>query len=151
VNIPLFDLEIIDFSEAETIAARCTGENAKTVLVIFQTTENQEELKAFLGKVLSAVQLDFEKDTLSLAVEKEEKFSFIQLCQSFDIQILIAFGIAPQHLGLHFRTSPYDLIRHDQRNYVFVDDLQLIYEERQQGGKQMSGKLWHTLQSLFPK
>lgn len=151
VNIPLFDVEIIDFQEVETIVARCTGENAKKVLLIFQKTENQEELKAFLGKVLSAVQLDFEKETLLLSITKEEKFNFIQLCQLHDIQILIAFGIKPQQLGLHFHTSPYDRVQHEQRTYVFVDDLPLIYEERQQGGKQMSGKLWHTLQGLFPK
>lgn len=145
------DFELIDITDAAEMLERCEGQNMRKTLIIFQTKAAVEELRSFLGKVLAAAQLDLSQDTLTLAIMPNEKFSFNNLCQYFDIQSLIAFGVKPESLGIHFQMAPYELLHHEGRHYVFVDDLQAIYEERQQGGKRMSGELWKILKTLFLK
>jgi hypothetical protein len=151
LDTPFLNFDLIALADTEAIAERCEGQNARKTLVIFQAAENPEVLRSFLGKVLAAVQLDLTNDVLALTVTPDEKFSFSGLCQLFDIQSLILFGIKPENLGIHFQFTPYDLLRYEGRAYLFVDDLQLIYEERQQGGKRMSGELWKVLKTLFLK
>lgn len=149
MEVDIFDFEILDIAETSAIAARCTGHNAKKVLIVFQSQENEAELQSFLAKVLAAAQLNLEQDVSLLIIKPGEKFSFIQLCQVFDIETLIAFGIPSPHLGIHLQIILYALVQHENRTYVFVDDLQQIFEERQQGGKRMSGELWQALKALF--
>lgn len=149
MEIPFLNFDLIDFADSATIINRCKGRNEQKTLVVFQTSETEEELLAFLEKVLAAAQLDLATDILSLILTPGEKFSFIDLCHFFDIQSLLVFGIKPEQLGIHFQIVPYELLRYEGRNYVFLDDLQLIYDERQQGGKRMSGELWKVLKTLF--
>lgn len=151
MEIDIFGLEIVDIAETSAIAARCTGHHAKKVLIVFQATTNEDELRVFLAKVLAAAQLNLEQDVSLLIIKLGEKISFIQMCQMFDIQTLIVFGIPPAHLGIHLQVIPYTIIQHENHRYVFVDDLQQIFEERQQGGKRLSGELWQVLKALFLK
>lgn len=148
-NTPYFDLEIILFEDAAEVAARCVGENTKQTFIVFQQDERVEELLQFLTKILAAVQLDLQKDVKLLAVEPQEQFSFIQLSKIFEIQKLLSFGISPNRMGINFQTIPYTISKHENRSFIFADDLKKILEERQQGGKRMSGELWKALKALF--
>lgn len=151
MNVQLLNIELIDIADSEVLAARCQGQNAKKTLLVFQVSDNEEELRSFLSKVLAAAQLDLVKDVLSLSVTPDEKISFSGLCQHFDIQTLIAFGLSPEQMGIHFKINLYDMLSYNGQKYVFADDLTAIYEERQQGGKRMSSELWKVLQNLFLK
>lgn len=149
MEIDFFDFKITNLAETSAMLARCTGENAKKVMLIFQTIEQSADLKSFLSKIVTAAHLELDRDTCLLILKPGEQFSFIQLSQHFDIHTLIAFGIEPQQLGIHFQTVPYAILQHEQLRYVFADDLQQIFDERQQGGKRISGELWQTLKTLF--
>ena len=143
------DFDVIHLADTTAIAERCKGQNVQKTLAIFQVGEQEEELGAFLEKVLAAAQLNLTTDILSLILSPNENCSFIGLCQRFEIQTLLVFGINSERLGIHFQVVPYEFLRYEGRNYVFLDDLQLIYDERQQGGKRMSGELWKILKTLF--
>ncbi|MFN7117465.1 MAG: hypothetical protein ACK4TA_11745 [Saprospiraceae bacterium] len=151
MDVQLLNFDLIDILDNELILQRCVGQNAKNTLVIFQTSENEAELRIFLEKVFAAAQVDLVKDTCVLSVTPLENFSFSRLYQHFDLQTLIVFGIPPVRLGIHLQVKPYEILRYENCTYVFADDLQAIYEERQQGGKRMSGELWKVLQTLFLK
>lgn len=147
----MLNLDIIDVLDNEVVAQRCTGTNEKKILIVFQTGENEAAMRAFLAKMLAAAQLDLEKDVCTLSIMPFEKISFSRLRHQFDIQTCLAFGIPPEHLGIYMQIKPYELLEYNALRFVFVDDLQAVFEERQQGGKQMSGALWKVLQMLFLK
>ncbi|MDX1940545.1 MAG: hypothetical protein SFU99_08335 [Saprospiraceae bacterium] len=150
LEMTFFDYDIINVPDSDNLAARSTGKNEKGIFILFQNQQDdREELELFLEKVLAAVQLNIQKDTTLLAITNPSDIRFVGLRQRFSFQHFICFGISPQELGIQFETKPYQALRHDGITFVFADDLQKIYEERQQGGKQMSGELWRVLKSMF--
>jgi len=151
LNIHFLNFNVINLAETEAIAARCMGQNARNTLIVFQAEENAGELRTFLAKMLAAAQLDLEKDVLTLQVTETDPFSFSNLCQHFNIQSLLVFGIPLERLGIHFALPPYHILQYEGRTYVCADDLAAICAERQQGGKRMSGESWKVLQTLFLK
>lgn len=144
-----FDFDILDLPENDNLTGRLSGENAKGILIVFQNAQNNEELLPFLEKILVAVQLNAPKDTLVLEITAQEKFSFLGLSQKLGFQYFISFGIEPERMGLYYENTLYQPLQYDNCTFLFADDLQKIFEERQQGGKRMSGELWKVLKSLF--
>lgn len=149
MDFNFFDFDILDVPENNNQAGRLSGDNAKEILIVFQNMQDNEELLPFLEKILAAVQLNAQKDTLVLEITTQEKFSFLDLRQRLAFQHFIAFGIEPQTMGIHYENTLYQPVRYDNCTFLFADDLQKIFEERQQGGKRMSGELWKVLKSLF--
>lgn len=145
------DFAILNVPEKDHLADQLRGQNQQHVLVVFHDTDENEELAVFLGKIFAAVQIDLHKDTILLKLTSFERFSFAGLRQMQDIQTVILFGIHPEQLGVQFVTPPYHPIRHENITFLFADDLQAIFAERQAGGKQMSGALWKALKDLFQK
>lgn len=144
-----FDFVIVDVPENDDLTRRLSGENAKGVLIVFQNPRNNVELLPFLEKILATVQLNAQKDTFILEITDQEKFSFLDFRQKLAFQYFIAFGIAPERMGIHYESDLYQPIRYNDCTFLFADDLQKILEERQQGGKRMSGELWRVLKALF--
>ncbi len=151
MDVQLLNLDVIDVLDNEVVAQRCTGANEQKTLIVFPTNENEAAMRTFLAKMLAAAQLDLEKDVCTLSMMPFENFSFSRLRHHFDIQTCLVFGIPSERLGIHMQIKPYELLEYNGLRLVFVDDLQAIFDERQQGGKQMSGALWKVLQILFLK
>ncbi len=149
LDFHFLDFRVVDIPESTDFAGRLTGKNAKEILIVFQSQNNHEELFSFLEKVLTAAQLNIHTDTLILKITEQEKLSFVYLQKKNTFKYFISFGIAPQRLGIGFETPLYHPVSYEGITLFFADDLQLIYEERQQGGKRMSGELWRVLKSLF--
>lgn len=150
MDATFFDFDIINVPDSSQLTARTIGKNEKGIFILFQDNQdNREELALFLEKILAAVQLNAQKDTLIMEITAAATISFIGLRQRFNFRYFICFGINPKQLGVQFETKPYQAIRHDGITFIFADDLQKIYEERQQGGKQMSGELWRVLKTMF--
>ncbi len=143
------DFPLIDVPARQDWASRLGGQRARNVLLVFQRKPDDEVLVGFLEKVLAAVKLDVQKDVCLLPITYSEQFCFVHLRQSADFQYFIAFGIAPERMGLTLQASLYQPFMIEGTHFLFADDLQQIYEERQAGGKQMSSKLWQALKNLF--
>jgi hypothetical protein len=143
------DFHVINVPESESLSDQLRGQNQRNVLVVFQCDTNNEELEAFLGKILAAVQLDLTKDTTLLKLTANQRFSFTGLHRAHDLKTVIAFGIAAERMGVQFATPLYQPIRHEGVTFLFSDDLEKIYEERQAGGKKMSASLWKALKEIF--
>ncbi len=143
------DFDMIDVPEKEPKQLLFLGKNKKGILIIVQQSAEQEALNAFVEKILAAVQLDLYRDALLLVVTPEDRLSFAGLCQIHNIRYCINFGLPSRSLGIGFLWQPYQPLLHEDRYFLLADALPKIYEERQQGGKVMSGALWRALQQIF--
>ena len=132
------------------LASIKAGENQKSVVFLFRSTpESYSELVEFLGKITKAVGLDLLKDTCFMGLPEGINLHYNQIKKEFEFKKIIVFGTTPQQLGLLFNCIPYQIINHRSQSFLFADPLSAIFEERQSGGKQMSGKLWKALKEMF--
>ena len=151
MNSNFNDFELFAVPERHEFISRGQGANEKGLILSWEAEENSEKMEAFLGKILSALQLNLERDAFLLRLTPGAKLSFAGLREKQEIQHLVAFGIPPTRLGLHFEFSPYQAFQNEQITFLFADSLPEIYQERQEGGRQKSGALWNALQTIFLK
>lgn len=126
-----------------------SGQNEKHILILIDWEEGSETLKPFLEKILAAVNLQLDTDTLLLSTTMGGIIGFNDLRQKYDIKYVLLFGFLPSQVGLHFTLPSYSPTHFKACTFLHVDPLKVIYEERQQGGKQKSGALWKCLKSIF--
>lgn len=137
------------FLVPEAVPNYYLGDNGRQVLIVYQVTAPREELEGFLGKILTAVKLDIEKDIALLPITPGTSFSLSRLRKQVPVRTAIVFGMAPSAIGLQCVSRRYTPLRLDGLTCLFADELEVICRERQQGGKRLSAALWQSLQSLF--
>ncbi len=142
MDFPLFAVPEID-------PKQCRGDNREQVLVVYQVTADREDLEAFLGKILAAVQLDMEKDIALLPITPGASFSLSRLRKQVAVKKVVFFGVEPRVVGLNCTCRLYAPLAFPDFTCVFTDELETILQERQQGGKRLSSALWQSLKELF--
>ncbi len=148
--IQLFkDINIFALPEAEKQQIELLGNNKKAVLIVIRAQEWNQEIQAFLGKILGAVQLNFEEDIHCVNITNHPSISFFQLNQNKAYRHVIAFGLPPKELGLNIESRLYQPTLLSDIQWLFAHNIQDIYEERKQGKKQMAGALWKALKDMF--
>jgi hypothetical protein len=125
------------------------GQNQKGLLILAKAGENQAALQDFLQKILAAVKYDLEQDALLIWLNDESRPNVASLLSKNKCKALLAFGVLPPQLGIHFEWPLYYPMSLQNIQYLQVDDLDAIFQERQQGGKKMSGALWKCLQDML--
>jgi hypothetical protein len=125
------------------------GANQKEVIIFFSGDEIEEgALISFLAKVFQAIKIDLQQDTCFINMVLIQSLNLAAMLQKYKAKSIILFGLEPPQLGIQFQLPPYALIEHQGVQYLRVDDLKAIYDERQNGGKKMSGQLWKAIQKL---
>lgn len=144
-----FDFEIIKVPENVFSEDQLSGNNQKGLILLFAGDETeQENLLEFLAKVFQAIQVDLNQDTYYLNNKEQSDLNWAHFLQKNKVNSVVIFGLSPQVFGIRFALPLYTLIEHQNIQYLRVDDLTAIYEERQSGGKKMSGLLWRAIQQL---
>lgn len=149
MNNLFFDFDLFVVPEPKQNAKIHRGEGKRGILVVYEPIEEELELTTFLGKVLQAAKIDMSQDIFLVPIRQEEGFSFRSFCRGKDVKEIISFGIPPEKLGLHLNYKHYLPLIFNQRTFLFTDALYAIFEERQLGGKKMSGALWKALKTMF--
>lgn len=144
-----FDFDLFVVPERTQNTKTLQGKGERGIFIVYEPNEELIELPGFLSKVLQAVKIDMDKDIYLLPLGPGSSFSFSALCGEKEINHIISFGIPAKRLGLHFNYQLYSPHGFNNRTFLFVDPLQAIFEERQAGGKRMSGALWKVLKTLF--
>ncbi|HMQ48052.1 MAG TPA: hypothetical protein PKA00_11830 [Saprospiraceae bacterium] len=152
MNSTFIDFDLIDISEAVDVQKMLPDNGLKSILV-FLPISNQSEahLIGFLEKVFAAVQIDLKRQVSLFFLTNETPLNLNSLHRLADIPHVLFFGISPEAVGLNMEYSYYQPILFQSCTYLFAHDLNTLYEERQQGGKQYSGALWKNLKQLFLK
>lgn len=149
MNSSFNDFQLFAVPERDKALKDKKGDNEKELVIVWESAEESAEMEAFLAKVLSAIQFKLNKDSLLVRLTPGENISSISLRQKHSVRFLISFGLAPRRLGLHFEHQLYQSFQHQGITYLFVDDLKVIFNERQEGGKQKSSALWKALKYIF--
>lgn len=148
MNSSFLDFKIIAAPDQLALPERCVGGNQKKILVVYCSGKENLE-KPFLAKVLAAAKIDIEQDILTLQLTAGEKFSLAQLLNFAPFNYCLLFGITPQQAGIQIQPTLYQAFVLGQKTFLFADDLAVIQEERQKGGKEKAGALWMALKALF--
>ena len=145
LNFPLYRLP-----DAPLPENRIVGEGQQRIGVFYECTATEEEaLSAFLDKILQAVKVDRLQHATSIRLTPGEPISLHQLPNWKALKYGLIFGISPKRLGLNTQLLAYTPTTVSGLTLLWSDPLKSIWEERQQGGKKMSGQLWRALQQLF--
>ena len=143
-----FDFKLFQVPSAQSAALSEAAGKAQLIVLAHLPDPYQEELRSFLKKVLAAIELDLDQDTLFITIALGEKFPLSQLIKEKTGGAMLIFGLPPADLGIHFQLAPYQIINHQGQAYLLADELMSIYEERQAGGKQKSALLWKGLKQI---
>jgi hypothetical protein len=130
-------------------AAKPAGQAPVLAAFYEEVTDLADELPSFLGKILAAAAPDLPQQAALIKLTKGTSYSFSRLARSQSLKYVLIFGLAPKDLGLHFALTPYRPVDFGGLVFILAHSLAAIYEERQQGGKQMSGELWRALKGVF--
>lgn len=149
MNTSFFNYQVFVPGETAEQHQKLLGKHAKGLMLLLVTHEQQAELLDFLKKILVAVQFDLEEDTAYLDINATEVINVASLAAINASKTVICFGFPLPQLGFHFEIPNYYPFKHQGTTYLFVDDLLAIFEERQAGGKKLSGALWKCLQEMF--
>ncbi len=149
MNTSFLDYKVFVPGESAEQHQKLKGKHAKGLMLLFVGHEQQAELLDFLKKILIAVKFDLEEDTAYLDFNATAPINVASLAAINASKTVICFGFALPQLGFHFEIPNYYPFKHQGTTYLFVDDLLAIYEERQAGGKKLSGALWKCLQEMF--
>ena len=126
------------------------GQNKQQIILLYNSNPEQDEmLIQFLGNIIKAVGYDLMEDTCFLKIPQKTTISFAQIQKEIPTKFFIVFGRTPSELGIHINSNLYQPFVNLDTTFLFADELQEIYEERQSGGKQKSSHLWKALKSLF--
>lgn len=140
----LLDFKIFLSPDMDNILTQCKGQNQKKLLIVYENNEVHVALEAFLAKILKAVQHDIEEDILLLRIQTGQTFSLTALCQEWDIEHCISFGVSGKRMGMHIHYPTYQPFRFHDLNFLMVDGLDKV-----EGEVLLKKSLWGCLQKMF--
>lgn len=120
---------------------RIKGSNHKGILLVYNMDDNDH--LGFLSKILSAVQLEFDK-ILVLEMNKKEIFKIPTTVNNSKISTVIIFGLHSKQLCINFLSTKYKVEEIKERKFLFADNLGTI-----SANKELKKKLWLSLKDLF--
>ncbi|MEM9884749.1 MAG: hypothetical protein AAF849_02585 [Bacteroidota bacterium] len=112
---------------------------ARPLLVLVAAKTFDEEAQTLLGKMLTAIQLEMDKDIFLLQIRNDEAIHF----HSYPCLGVLSFGIPLNQLGIHYRMQSYQLLDYDGRQFLKVDALSKIAKDRN-----LKTALWNELKKL---
>lgn len=127
-----------------------SGEGATGVWIIARTSKDEEEeQRTFLKRVLSAAQLDLQRDAYTIFKYDDVPLSLRWVRRGRDLKVVLAFGVSAKELGLQLHYRPYEPLSLPGQTYIFADRLSDIQAERAGGNKAKAAALWKVLQTVF--
>ncbi|UCS92815.1 hypothetical protein KZP23_19415 [Echinicola marina] len=117
------------------------GEFGKGLMVIYQGNLLPDELKDFLLKILRAVSHSL-KDIALVSSTHLESLDHSAIKKLNPHKVLV-FGRLNHPLA-HLKEANYEVTTEKDVEYIFADDLQIIFEE-----ENLKRKLWKSLQVFF--
>ena len=144
MNHYFYDFELYISPELPIPSGNLSGENKKNLLIVVEEGDFTEENKAFLAKVLSAVNYDLAQDTSILVCHKDKAISVSSLMRDDTYQNCLIFGIEPKKIGFAMETILYQALTISDKNYLLGHNLEKI-----KTSSQFKKPLWTALQSIF--
>jgi hypothetical protein len=150
LNPSFFDFPLYRLPDFDLPPNRIEGNGQRGIGLFYEAAAAEEEvLSSFLDNILKAAKINRLEDAVSIRITPDEPISLQQLPSWQALEYCLIFGIPPKRLGLGVQLQAYQPSAVSGLTFLWSDPLKSIWEERQQGGKKMSGQLWRALQQLF--
>lgn len=144
-----FDTNIYQIPENEFIIDYIKGLNKKQYLIIFNcSSEEEKDLIPYLQKILSAISVQLEEDTLYLNLPDEKKISISHLIKINPVNKILIFGIKPEVLSLNIQVPTYTVFPFLEKKWLWSDSLLEIFLEKKVTNRPKAGALWTALNEL---
>ena len=137
------DMDLV-LASPENFLAECRGANNSLVCIGIESESEPEQRIVFLKKILAALQLELDRDTVYCSLDPTAKGSFFQLLKKKGIEKMVVFGLSPRHFGLGFSAQLYEPLGFYGCKFVFSEKLSVV--EADQARK---AKLWTALKAIF--
>jgi hypothetical protein len=145
-----FDFHLFPVPESVLPKNTVKGAGEEEVWIWYEAGKaEQSEMESFLTNVFGAAKIDLAQHTRYTCLTKDESISFSQIKGADSARFVFLFGVDAKRIGLHFDLQPYHPVKFGEATYVLADPITEIFEERQAGKKEKSGRLWHALKSCF--
>lgn len=145
--IAMFSKKDLLFSLPESsILEQLNGGYAKRILVLLRKEAEYPENIAFLKKILTAAQIDLEKDTLWGELNAPGQFSLLPALKEKHPESILVFGIPAPQLGIRAEIPFYQPFYFYGTHFIFSENLSLLEPD-----KTRKGNLWRALQQLYLK
>ncbi len=136
----------IEENNNEILKKNIFGSNQKGIVVVYSiNTEefNSENAKDFLEKIVKAIGLNLEQDTLCVPLTQDIPCSFRSLSE-FNAKHLFVFGRTPRQMGIQAKIVNYEPVRLNDCNIFFADNLHELSNNQNK-----KRALWNYLKSVF--
>lgn len=146
-NIPYFDfLDFEVFAVPDKNSALLNTKNIaqKEILVFYFNKQNDTELEALLKNIMSAANLDFDKDVALLKITSHQKYSSSDLLEKLSAKDLLFFGINPTNLGINYGINLYQPLTVQNRRFLQIDSLEEIKNDVNK-----KKALWSCLKEMY--
>lgn len=120
-----------------------SASNPPKVLLVLSQTEDKDLLESFLPKILQAVKIDMQTESLSI-IHSNYPINILDQIKDLGVKNVISFGVSPKDLTLNLNPQLYTLLDISKVKFLFADKLDVI--SKQQDRKKL---LWNHLQTIF--
>ena len=137
--------ELIFLAPEHTAAGFSEGGFSRRVWVLVcADPARQKQNRDFLSKVLSAAQLNLEKDTLFAEIPASLPVHFSTDLKNKTPEQVLVFGLAPAQLGLNIAAPLYSPVSFYGVTWLFADAPGVLEPD-----KNRKGLLWAALKQMF--
>lgn len=143
-NIPFQDLTVYPIEDTTLTSLDGRGSNQKNILIVLPKEEDTLDNIKLLEKILKSVDLSLESDSFICHLTGDKNISFSKLNNENAFKVVLLFGYPPKKLGLNFEILPYHPIEHFSVNYLYVNTLTEISDNRN-----YKGGLWNALKEIY--
>ena len=144
----LLDYSLYELPEEPQEKQRFLGHGKKSVMVIAKVDDAGNDIE-FLQSVLSPLGINYPEDVFIL-ITPDPQVSFVWLCQNYDFDKLVLFGVDTKVIGMQITVSLYRPINIAKKRLIFADHIDVFTSEKAKGGSRPKAKqLWMALKSFF--
>ncbi len=144
----LLDYSLYDLPEEHPKNHGFLGQGKKNVMVIAKEDDAGNDIE-FLQSVFSPLGINYPEDVFIL-ITPDPQVSFAWLCQNYDFDKLVLFGVDTKVIGLQISVPLYRPINIAKKRLIFADNVDVFASEKAKGGARPKARqLWMALQSFF--
>jgi hypothetical protein len=126
------------------LSAPVSGAFARRILILGSRGTAEDPTRSFLIKILSAVQINLEKDTLFVEYPDQSYIPLAPLLKEKQPETVLVFGIPPKLLCLALHPPLYQPLDFYGATWLWSDALPQI-----ENNKDKKMQLWRAMQVMF--
>jgi hypothetical protein len=144
------DFDMYQIIENESVNIHLKGTNKQQFLIIFRSPAAEEkELIPYLQKILSAISIQLEEDTLYLNLPDGKELCISHLIKTHGISKILVFAIQPKLLCLNLQITEHRVFSFLGSKWLWAESLSAIFSERTEKNRPKAGALWTGLKELL--